>query len=203
MELFLVRHGQSTANRDKIVQGQLNTELTELGKTQAKLTAERLKKYQFDKIYSSDLQRAYKTAQEINKHQNLEIIQDKKIREINSGDWHGIPIDQIDFTELEKNKYGFRRPNGESTIDQNKRVNNFLAEIKKKYENTNKKILIVAHGHVNKLILKNLFNYTFENYHELNHPTNCSFYHIKLKPNQKPQYIIENCNKHLKKTKNQ
>jgi probable phosphoglycerate mutase len=53
-----VRHGETDPNRDRIVQGQLDTQLNATGLQQAAMTAEVLKSVSFDKAFTSDLQRA-------------------------------------------------------------------------------------------------------------------------------------------------
>ena len=71
MKLFLVRHGQSLANKERKHQGRedewRNTSLSNIGKTQAKKVADRLKDENFNLIYSSPLKRAKQTAEIINK----------------------------------------------------------------------------------------------------------------------------------------
>lgn len=61
MRLFLVRHGQTTANVDKIYAGQTDVKLTELGRQQARDIAPVLAPFHFDKVFSSDLSRAIDT----------------------------------------------------------------------------------------------------------------------------------------------
>ncbi len=64
--VILVRHGQSTFNLEKRIQGQIDiSELTELGINQAQRVGETLKGIPFDQIYASPLKRAYKTAETI------------------------------------------------------------------------------------------------------------------------------------------
>ena len=58
----MVRHGCSTWNTEQRIQGQLDPPLSELGKEQARLLAERLADMQFDGFYTSDLRRAADTA---------------------------------------------------------------------------------------------------------------------------------------------
>ena len=60
LRVYLVRHGETDANRQSIVQGQLDTELNELGQKQAVFVAERLRSVPFDLSFSSDLSRAVK-----------------------------------------------------------------------------------------------------------------------------------------------
>lgn len=56
--VYLVRHGETDANRDGIIQGQLNTPLNDLGRKQANLVGEVLRGVPFNAAYSSDLDRA-------------------------------------------------------------------------------------------------------------------------------------------------
>lgn len=63
MKLFLVRHGQTTANLAQIYAGQSDVKLTELGRQQARDIAPILAPFHFDKVYSSDLSRAVETQQ--------------------------------------------------------------------------------------------------------------------------------------------
>ena len=58
LRVYLVQHGETDANRQGIVQGQLDTQLNELGKNQAELVALRLRSVSFDIALASDLSRA-------------------------------------------------------------------------------------------------------------------------------------------------
>ena len=62
MILFLIRHGQTVANLEGIYSGQSDAKLTDLGRTQAEAIRPILANYSFDRVYSSDLSRAYETA---------------------------------------------------------------------------------------------------------------------------------------------
>lgn len=61
MKLFLIRHGQTTANLDRIYSGQMDVPLTQEGRAQAQSIRPVLEKIRFDKVYSSDLSRAIDT----------------------------------------------------------------------------------------------------------------------------------------------
>lgn len=61
MKLFLVRHGQTTANLNKIYAGQTDVPLTEQGRKEAESIRPILEKFTFDRVYSSDLSRAVDT----------------------------------------------------------------------------------------------------------------------------------------------
>ncbi|KAG0701524.1 phosphoglycerate mutase-like protein [Suillus ampliporus] len=80
--MFVVRHGETDSNRDRIIQGQLDTPLNATGLAQAAITAEVLKHVCFDKAFTSDLQRASKTAESILQyHSGTELVQDSVLRE--------------------------------------------------------------------------------------------------------------------------
>lgn len=61
MKVYFVRHGQSEANLNKRFAGQSDAKLTDLGRTQAEQVRPILAGIPFDKVYSSDLSRAYDT----------------------------------------------------------------------------------------------------------------------------------------------
>lgn len=97
MQLRLIRHGESVANRDKRIQGQLDYPLSAEGKQQARLIAKWLKSDKIDAIYSSDLSRAYDTAQEIAAyHQGIVVQQRTDLREILLGRFQGLTDVEIE-----------------------------------------------------------------------------------------------------------
>lgn len=88
--LLLIRHGESEANHQRIFAGQINPDLQPDGLLQAELTAKYIAgKYKVDKVYASDLIRAYKTGKALAELLGMEVVPDKKLREINAGEWEG------------------------------------------------------------------------------------------------------------------
>ena len=62
MLVYMIRHGQSTANRDGVLSGQMQWPLSDLGIEQARQVDERLRAVtDFDRIYVSDLLRTRQT----------------------------------------------------------------------------------------------------------------------------------------------
>lgn len=95
--LILVRHGESETNRSKVFTGQIDPELQESGLKQAQLTARYIaENYKVDKIYASDLKRAYNTAKCLADLLNSDVVKNKNLREIYAGKWEGVK-----FSELE------------------------------------------------------------------------------------------------------
>jgi len=90
--LTLVRHGETSENMLKIMQGHRNTCLSEKGIRQAELVAERLKHEHFTHVYTSDLMRAKQTCQIImagNTASSVSIVEDQRLRERNVGQMEG------------------------------------------------------------------------------------------------------------------
>lgn len=95
--LLLLRHGETEWNLSGRWQGQAaDTPLTELGRQQARIVAGRLRSYSIDAIYSSDLLRAYETAEIIGQALGVApIIADPALRESDIGGWTGLTWDEI------------------------------------------------------------------------------------------------------------
>ncbi|KAG1854999.1 phosphoglycerate mutase-like protein [Suillus subluteus] len=101
--MFVVRHGETDSNRNRIVQGQLDTPLNATGLAQAAMTAETLESVSFDKAFTSDLQRASKTAERILQcHTDIELVQDSALRERFMGEMQGKkgPVDMTGLSDL-------------------------------------------------------------------------------------------------------
>ena len=173
----VIRHGQSKANvAEKISDevGKNGDELTILGIEGAKKGAQGISKSflnsknnngeKVDVIISSPFIRTKKTAEIIKKEIDFEgeILVDERICEVNLG---SLETDEAFSKEIEKKDFSQSKKitGGESMIDVNKRVKEFLYEIDKKYKGKN--ILIVSHYMPIKFILhstENLKNYFLE-----------------------------------------
>ena len=95
--IYAVRHGQTDWNKEGIIQGgRSDCPLNEEGIKQAKILAEKLKKFNITKIYSSDLLRAKQTTEEINKVLHVEVIYSSLLRETNYGEVEGKKSTDID-----------------------------------------------------------------------------------------------------------
>lgn len=93
--LLLLRHGQSTWNADGRWQGQADPPLSPLGEEQARDAARRLQPGQFDRVVSSNLQRALTTAEILAGALGLPVEVDLDLREIDVGEWQGLTRAQI------------------------------------------------------------------------------------------------------------
>ncbi|KIS69598.1 uncharacterized protein UMAG_02133 [Mycosarcoma maydis] len=71
LRVLIVRHGETRENVERIIQGQLDTDLNSRGRQQADITGQFLSKTHIDRIIASPLKRAADTARAIHKYQNL------------------------------------------------------------------------------------------------------------------------------------
>ncbi|WKG01582.1 glucosyl-3-phosphoglycerate phosphatase [Mycolicibacterium sp. HK-90] len=94
--LVLLRHGQTEYNAGSRMQGQLDTELSDLGREQAAAAAEVLAKRQPLLIVSSDLKRALDTAVTLGDRAGIPVQVDTRLRETHLGDWQGLTHQEVD-----------------------------------------------------------------------------------------------------------
>ena len=148
--IYLIRHGETLWNKNQRFQGMIDTELSENGIRQAQKLARRLIGRKFAAIYSSDLKRAFATAQEIATGSGMEITAEPRFREMSFGEWEG-----LDYSGLGKKWQGkmngfFRDPmsvaipGGESFDDFCNRVCSAFYEVVARHEGQD--VLIVSHG---------------------------------------------------------
>ncbi len=149
-KIYLVRHGESTANEEGLFLGQKNRDLTQKGHLQAEKSAEFLKNKEIDKIYSSDLDRACQTAEHLAVKKGMKVITDKGIREIDAGEWDFKKF--TDLPTLYPEEYAVwltdvghaRCTGGESFVETQERVYSAMERIAQ--ENLGKTIAIYSHG---------------------------------------------------------
>lgn len=94
--LVMLRHGQTEFNAGSRMQGQIDTDLSDLGRAQAVAAAEVLAKRQPLLIVSSDLRRAHDTALTLSEHSGQPVRVDTRLRETNLGDWQGMTHAEVD-----------------------------------------------------------------------------------------------------------
>ena len=146
--LFLVRHGETEWNTARRYQGQTDTELNEKGERQAELTAKRLAKLELHAVYSSDLKRASRCAEEIAEAHGLEVQLCPALRERHFGDLEGLCRAEAETKpwwpkHIAGDAYS-APPGGETRGAVRKRVTACLREIIAEHDGEN--VAIVSHG---------------------------------------------------------
>jgi len=150
---FVMRHGEAESNEKNIVSSKLENShkypLTEHGKEQVIISAEKLVDKKIDLIFYSPFERTKQTAFIVAEKIGLtkeNVISDKRLAEIDGGIFDGRSKNDYDsyFSSILEN-FTKASPEGENLNDLKKRVGEFLYETEKKYQNKN--ILIVSHGY--------------------------------------------------------
>lgn len=141
--LTLVRHGETIANKDGIIQGHQDVALSETGVTQARLVAFRLRNEKFTHIFASDLSRAARTAQiiaEASTECHCSVIQkDPRLRERKFGIYEGKTFTELFAAAKESNKkWSDFTPEGAETYDEVRfRARDFFREVCEKMATSN------------------------------------------------------------------
>lgn len=94
--LYIVRHGETDLNRAGRFCGSTDMPLNERGTAQAETLREPMSHIALDRIYSSPLDRAVKTAECIRGGRDIEIITENGLREIDCGKWETLRHDEIE-----------------------------------------------------------------------------------------------------------
>jgi broad specificity phosphatase PhoE len=140
MKIYFAAHSTTKDNEAEISSGWKNVELSELGIQQSKELGGRFKGIKIDLICCSDLKRAVDTVK-IAFGNKYPIIVDKRLRELNFGDFNGKPSKVVETMKKEHTKEPF--PNGESYEQAIIRTHEFYKELKEKH--SDKTILVVGH----------------------------------------------------------
>jgi len=88
--VLLIRHGETEWNREGRMQGHIDIPLSQEGVTQALRLAERFAGEAFDALVSSDLRRAFQTAERIAAGSGRPVLVDARLRERNLGVLQGL-----------------------------------------------------------------------------------------------------------------
>lgn len=164
-KIYLARHGQDEDNARSILNGQRDASLTHIGIEQANVLAQTIKSLDLniDKVYSSPLQRAYRTAEIVT--DTLGLTKPEKLDlliERNFGIMTGKPtkdIEKLCAPNIIKSSTitYFLSPEGAETFPQLlERGTQILGWLKE--NNTNENILLVSHGDIGKMIYATFYN---------------------------------------------
>lgn len=190
MNIYITRHGQTDWNTLWKLQGRTDIELNENGIEQAQKTGMGLKNngISFDRVYSSPLKRAVKTAELISGFSENEIIKDNRIIEIAFGKAEGTTPDDRkadpslswfeDFFEAPE-KYD-AQGEAEKFYSVFKRTVDFWENEIKSLEGKAQNILIVTHGGTLQSLLLHIDKRELKDYWKVKFP-NCSMNLVSLK----------------------
>ena len=149
------RHGLTTENERSQYIGWTNSSLSEQGRRETKVTAQKLSGWQPDRIISSDLLRCKQTSELLFPHQEIETL--KAFREMNFGKFEEKTYEELkeqaDYQQWLNDIFQVKPPNGESFHDFSTRVKKGMIEITHSLREKDQDIVFVVHGGVVRLLL--------------------------------------------------
>jgi 2,3-bisphosphoglycerate-dependent phosphoglycerate mutase len=169
--LILIRHGQSQWNLENRFTGWTDVPLTERGVKDAGTAAKTLKKFRFQRAFTSRLVRAQQTLDTMLStlgQTDVPIIEDSALNERHYGDLQGLNKAETaekygkDKVQLWRRSYGTRPPGGESLEDVVMRTTPFLKQYILPHVRDGETVLVAAHGNSLRAIVKVLDNLTDE-----------------------------------------
>ena len=199
--IILIRHGQSEANLHKVFAGHFNAPLSPLGHEQAKKTAEAVaSRFKIDKIYGSDLLRAFDTGKHLADILNMEIIPDQSFREVFAGEWEGMKFDDIlekyseDFLVWRTDIGNARCTGGESSRELGERILARIREIAE--ENDGKTVAVATHAAAIRSLMAMCSGEDFSIMKDIPFVSNAS-YSILVADNGELKFTEVSCDEHL------
>ena len=175
VEIILVRHGLTLWNIEGRIQGISDTVLAPEGLQQAKLLAENFPCNKINAVYSSDLARAKITAQFIADKFNLPVQTTTGFREVDFGEWEGKYFAELEEDNADTLKIFHTQPDrlkleGAETFKQaqSRAINKLRQIINATDDGGENRIVITAHGSINRLILCAILDIPIKNMWRLN-----------------------------------
>lgn len=151
--IIAIRHGETAWNVDTRIQGHLDIPLNDTGLWQARQVGQALADEHVAAIYSSDLQRAYATAQAVAQHTGAPLTPEPHLRERSFGSFEGRTFAQIEQESPEQAlRWRKRDPDftpdggGESLTMLQGRIAHAVNHIARRHQG--EQIVLVAHGGV-------------------------------------------------------
>ena len=193
--LYFVRHGETESNVRGLLHGVTDVPLNPTGEHQATLIADRLARFaHLNRIVSSPLQRALRTARAIQNSSKLPLRIYEGLKEMNFGSAEGIPFTDVgqiypdqSALFLDPDAPHARYPGGESRREFFQRVNTVVDDIANQY--IGEHIVVVAHGGFISATLSVLLSEHSNNWRD--RPIeNCSLTHIELSTSSPVAHLV-------------
>lgn len=153
--IYFVRHGETEWNFDGRLQGQLDSPLTEKGRSQADRSGQILAREIADAsgfdVVASPLGRTLETARLALRHIGATPKPEKRLAEIDLGQWSGLTFEEVEVAHpelqatLSKPLWEFVSPGGESLEHATDRARSWLLSI-------GKPTIAVSHGLIGRII---------------------------------------------------
>jgi broad specificity phosphatase PhoE len=133
MDMFVVRHGESTWNAMGLAIGQSDPPLSDNGIRHAVVLRDYFWRMDIVEVHSSDLDRARSTAAMIAEPKALRVNTFRELRESSLGELEGKRMSDLErsgeWIERAANKYAFRSPHGESYYEVEDRLRSYMTRV--------------------------------------------------------------------------
>lgn len=149
MKIYFTRHGLTEYNKERRIQGLLDSPLTLEGKEKAKELGARLKDEGIEIIYSSDQKRAMDSAKIINEALKLDIIPDRRLREVSMLSHEGMTWAESVATDPDREDLIMQRPdlfNEGGIYPYRDALEDAIAFIFELIKTNYEKVLVMTHG---------------------------------------------------------
>jgi broad specificity phosphatase PhoE len=162
LRLVLVRHGQTDANLNHVLQGQSDGELNATGRKQAEELGKHLKDFRVDQIIASPMRRAQDTAAAVASHHGLTVKTSPLIVEWNCGVLDGVSAEVFRKKLQESNAplSSFRPEGGETLLEVQQRAAAFLSDLIAHYQDQT--VLVCSHGDFMRALMSLLLQISVE-----------------------------------------
>lgn len=148
--IYLVRHGETEFNRERRLQGHVDSPLTEVGLRQARAVADLLADMTAGesgwRLVTSPLGRARRTAEIIAERLGLAVEEDRRLIELSWGSWDGRLRSELEAEYPQafgRTGWAFDAPTGESYQTVAERLTDWLSGLPPEPE---RRIIAVTHG---------------------------------------------------------
>jgi len=182
--VYLIRHGQTFANEQNILQGRSESELTQKGIRQVEFLSKRLKHIKFSHCYTSSLSRTFQTGTIITNGRDLRITKDALINERSYGIFEGKSKTKLqEFTKNKLKSINEKDPFKDTKFTLHKSIESnhnmylrtklFLDKVTQKHPNQT--ILAISHGGIIRSLLEHMGILTRNYYTKTKIPNTCAF----------------------------
>ena len=176
MKLYVLRHGETNENITGIMQGNMETVLNEVGKSQAISVRDKVKDAGIDLVISSPKKRTIETVKLA--APNIPLILDDRLLSRNHGEFEGMRRDEVNLQDYWNIKLNKQFEKAESMGEIFNRVSSLLNDISINY--SDKTVLLVTHSGITRVLY-----YYFNGFPEDGdlteyQSTNCSFEEYEL-----------------------
>ncbi|RBA23152.1 histidine phosphatase family protein [Herminiimonas fonticola] len=167
-EILLIRHGETDWNVEKRLQGHTDIDLNREGVRQAAALGRVLLNEPLDAIFSSDLKRAFGTAQGIAIPRGMNIQLDTGLRERCFGAFEGLNHPEInerfpdDYAAWKRRDIDARYPQGEFRAETLREFSNRAVDAITTLAGAYRKVAIVTHGGVLDSVYRRAKNMGYE-----------------------------------------